>query len=38
MLNAICAASSKVTIELKLADMKLESSEANLPKLQKNLS
>ena len=35
---AICAASSTVTIDFKLADIKLESSEAYLPKLEKNLS
>ena len=36
--HAICAASSTVTIDFKLADIKLESSEAYLPKLEKNLS
>ena len=30
--------SSTVTIDFKLADVKLESSEAYLPKLEKNLS
>ena len=34
----ICAASSTVTIDFKLADIKLESSEAYLLKLDKNLS
>ena len=33
---AICAASSTVTIDFKLADIKLESSVAYLPKLEKN--
>ena len=33
-----CAASSTVTIDFKLADIKLESSEAYLLKLEKNLS
>ena len=33
---AICAASSTVTIDFKLADKKLESSVAYLPKLEKN--
>ena len=32
------AASSTVTIDFKLADIKLVGSEANLPKLEKNLS
>ena len=35
---AICAASSTITIAFKLADIKLESSEAYLPKWEKNLS
>ena len=35
---AFCAASSTVTIAFKLADVKLESSEAHLLKLGKNLS
>ena len=35
---AFCAASSTVTIAFKLADVKLESSEAYLLKLGKNLS
>ena len=35
--RAICAASSTVTIDFKLADIKLESFEAYLPKLEKNL-
>ena len=35
---AIYAASSTVKIDFKLADIKLESSEAYLPKLEKNLS
>ena len=35
---AFCAASSTVTIVFKLADVKLESSEAYLLKLGKNLS
>ena len=37
-LLAICAASSSVTINFKLLDIKLENSEAYLPKLEKNLS
>ena len=40
-LLAICAASSTVTINFKLVDIKLENSEAYcpyLPKLEKNLS
>ena len=34
---SICAASSTVTIDFKLADIKLESSEAYLPKLEKSV-
>ena len=34
----MCAKSSTITIDFKLADTKLESSEAYLPKLEKNLS
>ena len=34
---SFCAASSTVTIDLKFADIKLESSEAYLLKLEKNL-
>ena len=36
--DQLCAASSMVTMNFKLADTKLESSEAYLPKLEKNLS
>ena len=35
---AFCAASSTVTVAFKLADIKLESSETHLLKLEKNLS